>query len=77
MLDASNAGEFSTKFYRIIKWLHCKNHFLRLLPKKRLRYCYAGAHTGAPLRLYLRCFHAFVGADRCVRPLRYCMILGK
>ena len=28
--------------------------------KKRLRYCYAGAHTGAPLRLYLSRFRAFV-----------------
>ena len=42
--------------------------FLGLLTKKRLRYCYAGAHTGAPLRLYLKGFHAFVGADLCVRP---------
>jgi len=45
-----------------------KTIFLRLLTKKRLRYCYAGAHTGTPLRLYLRYFRIFVGADRCVRP---------
>jgi len=33
----------------------------------------AGAHTGAPLHLYLSGLKAFVGADLCVRPqLRYC-----
>ncbi len=45
-----------------------KTFFLRLLPKKCLRYCYSGAHTGAPLRLYLRCFHAFVGAGPVCPP---------
>src|SRR6056297_970314 len=45
-----------------------KTIFLQLLTKMRLRYCYAGAHTGAPLRLYLRRFRIFLGADRCVRP---------
>jgi len=32
-------------------------------PKIRLRYCSAGAHAGAPLRLYWRRFHVFVGEE--------------
>ena len=44
-------------------------------PKIRLRYFPAGAHIGTPLRLYLKTFRAFVGADLCVRPqVRYCLL---
>jgi len=45
---------------------HAKTIFSIDFPKIRLRYCSAGAHAGAPLRLYWRGFHAFVAADRCV-----------
>jgi len=43
-----------------------KPYFAIDFPKNCLCNCFAGAHTGAPLRLYLRGFNAFVGADRCV-----------
>ena len=45
-----------------------KTFFCDYCQKKRLRYRYAGAHTGAPLRLYLRYFHAFVGAGPVCPP---------
>ncbi len=32
-------------------------------PKNRFENCSAGAHTGAPLRLYWRCFYVFVGEE--------------
>src|SRR6056297_2746023 len=50
----------------------CRFHFLPPfvfgVQRVYFRCCYSGAHTGAPLHRYLRCFNAFVGAGPVCPP---------